>query len=629
MGTINELNTTDTLAGDDKLVIWKDQAGATRAITAEDAAAYFSLAGGPYQPLDELLTAIAGQGPNTANGDFIQLTGQDTVRVRKLTVATYAALTVIPASFRFDDMLVYVASRATDGDGGEGWWRFDAASSATANGGTILAPDAGTGRWLRQDIGTLDVRWFGAKGDGTTDDTTAIQAAIDTPGAAGGTVAIPNTMRCLIDTALTVKPNVSLVGPHELVGSPGNNNLAPYGTVGGTLIINSAVTITVQSNASVSGLLVYRKGMTFPAANSSGFAGTAFTTGGDDAAITRCQVFGFNRAILSDGYQRGRFFNLFLDNLNGIRLTDCFDIARIDNVHCWPFATIQQYAIDFLPAQLQRSGTAFDIEGVADWAKLTNCFAYGYFRGFDLADVNTPTLLSCSVDSTPPPNVYAGSRGFSLRGTTYDAKLIGCQAAGPEIGFYLDTGADIQNQLTNCIAWNGSDHAFFVGSGDYILTNCVARQYTNAILYNNAASRLTIRGFQFGPSLTARISAGVTPTTGFIDFGATQAPSVAAGGTLLSGTVNAASLASAQPLLIPATGKDFNISGATNFGDIQAGWAGRQIVLYFAGVLTVVHGTGAATSIRLDGSANFVTAAGSTLSLRHNGTQWYEIGRSA
>ena len=172
--TINELNTTDTLAGDDKLVIWKDQAGATRAITAADAADYFSLSGGPYQPLDELLTAIAGQGPNTANGDFIQLTGQDTVRVRKLTVATYAALTVIPASFRFDDMLVYVASRATDGDGGEGWWRFDAGSSATANGGTILAPDAGTGRWIRQGLkdGKLCLRWFGT-------DATALQAAFD------------------------------------------------------------------------------------------------------------------------------------------------------------------------------------------------------------------------------------------------------------------------------------------------------------------------------------------------------------------------------------------------------------------------------------------------------------------
>jgi hypothetical protein len=180
MGTINELNTTDTLAGDDKLVIWKDQAGATRAITAEDAAAYFNgTPGGPFQPLDELLTAIAGLGPSTAAGDFIELAAQDTVRVRKLSVATYAALTVIPASFRFDDMLVYVASRATDGDGGEGYWRFDAASSATANGGTILAPDAGSGRWLRQGISTIvDVLWFGVIPDGSTNNSVAVQAAV-------------------------------------------------------------------------------------------------------------------------------------------------------------------------------------------------------------------------------------------------------------------------------------------------------------------------------------------------------------------------------------------------------------------------------------------------------------------
>lgn len=200
--TINDLNTTDTLAGDDKLVIWKDQAGATRAITAADAADYFSLSGGPYQPLDELLTAIAGQGPNTANGDFIQLTGQDTVRVRKLTVATYAALTVIPASFRFDDMLVYVASRATDGDGGEGWWRFDTASSATANGGTILAPDAGTGRWIRLTT-SISVLFFGT-------DRTALLAA----DALGGTITIPSGTTCTFasNTTLTAHYDIKKGG---------------------------------------------------------------------------------------------------------------------------------------------------------------------------------------------------------------------------------------------------------------------------------------------------------------------------------------------------------------------------------------------------------------------------------
>lgn len=186
MGTINDLNTVDTIADDDKLVLWKTQAGATRAITAVDAASYFGGgAGGPYQPLDELLTAIAALGPSTTNGDFIQATGADTVRVRKLTVATYAALTNIAPSFRFDDMLVYVASRTTDGDGGQGWWRFDAASSATANAGTILAPDTGTGRWLRLYAEQMLVEWFGAKGDGATNDNTAITAAMTAASSAG------------------------------------------------------------------------------------------------------------------------------------------------------------------------------------------------------------------------------------------------------------------------------------------------------------------------------------------------------------------------------------------------------------------------------------------------------------
>lgn len=84
-------------------------------------------------------------------------------------VATYAALTAIPESGRSDDMVVYVASRATDGDGGEGHWRFDAASSATANGGTILAPDAGTGRWLRQIAANIyDHAWFASSADART-----------------------------------------------------------------------------------------------------------------------------------------------------------------------------------------------------------------------------------------------------------------------------------------------------------------------------------------------------------------------------------------------------------------------------------------------------------------------------
>ena len=140
-------------------------------------------------------------------GDYIEATGASTFRARKLAAATYAALTAIAAASRHDDMLVYVASRATDGDGGEGWWRFDASSSATANGGTILAPDAGTGRWLKIRKPVVDPREFGAAGNGSTNDATALQAALTA--SSGGILDLMGlTYRC--DSALTGVSNVTV-----------------------------------------------------------------------------------------------------------------------------------------------------------------------------------------------------------------------------------------------------------------------------------------------------------------------------------------------------------------------------------------------------------------------------------
>lgn len=48
------------------------------------------------------------------------------------------------------------------GDGGGGLFRYDSASGATVNGGTILAPGVGSGRWLRVMEGQLWAEFFGA-----------------------------------------------------------------------------------------------------------------------------------------------------------------------------------------------------------------------------------------------------------------------------------------------------------------------------------------------------------------------------------------------------------------------------------------------------------------------------------
>ncbi|MFM0300020.1 glycosyl hydrolase family 28-related protein [Paraburkholderia sediminicola] len=72
-------------------------------------------------------------------------------------------------------VLGYYAS----GDGGGGVYYLNPSDTTSAdNGGTIIVANDG-GRWHLQAIGPVSVRQFGAKGDGSTDDTARLQAALN------------------------------------------------------------------------------------------------------------------------------------------------------------------------------------------------------------------------------------------------------------------------------------------------------------------------------------------------------------------------------------------------------------------------------------------------------------------
>lgn len=136
----------------------------------------------------------------------------------------------------------FVTGYYAAGDGGGGAYYADLADTTSVdNGGTVIVATDGT-RWKLVQFSPVSVRQFGAKGDGVTDDTAAIQKAINaTVGAKlyiprgtpiGGPTFFDNPY--IISAPLVLN---STSGGHFIYGDGYRWDFG-FGPVGGTLIKN-------------------------------------------------------------------------------------------------------------------------------------------------------------------------------------------------------------------------------------------------------------------------------------------------------------------------------------------------------------------------------------------------------
>lgn len=133
-------------------------------------------------------------------------------------VITYENIAEMRAdtTVRADGDIAFVSGYTEDGDGGGGLFWYQADSASGDNAGTIIkqTSNSSTGRWFRYIDKYINVKWFGAKGDDTTNATTAFTAA------AAFAIAIPSEYG--LPSAL---PLYASGGTYLFVSSPGITNI--------------------------------------------------------------------------------------------------------------------------------------------------------------------------------------------------------------------------------------------------------------------------------------------------------------------------------------------------------------------------------------------------------------------
>ena len=271
------------------------------------------------------------------HSDTASAQGNSVVNIKDVTkqVDTIADLKALDGT----DKLVYVTGYHNKGDGafGSHVFEWDATSIEADNGGTIIKLDGvDTGRYKLKYSGSVNVKWFGAFGDGVAYETSAIQKAINN----SKDIYIP-VGTYLLDNTIFLKDSTSIIG--ESSGSTILNILGNYyKPSSGILYANSNSSSETLNNIEIKNLTINGN------VDTLGFSQHDHSIslhGVRDATIENCNIIGFRGdgiyigSGLSDGDERHNYNisiinNIFdginFDNRNSISIIDC-DGCNISN----------------------------------------------------------------------------------------------------------------------------------------------------------------------------------------------------------------------------------------------------------------------------------------------------------
>lgn len=417
------------------------------------------------------------------------------------------------------------------------------------------APEFGVARYLeRQNLALLEtlgthartinalVAWkpwtsvveYGGKGDGTTDNTQAFQAAIDAQAEVGGGDVIVPPGRYLFAGVLTLPWNVSLCGTTSgpLCFDPTGldvttTSLAPIlmPTVTGTAFITS-------TGGRVADLVFYYPNQVN--CNTSPPISYAATIVAQPAKIYRCTFLNSYHAI-SISVGQSRVHDCFIGALyRGVYVDTAYDCTILQNIHMWPFYDYLGVTPGASPSTLGAwalsNSIGLDVRRV-DSLIVDNMLVYQHRIGIQFA--NSPLALTpdhgyghlSNIDlDTVQYGVVCYESNASAGGYKFTNLNVGEGSATGQIALYLPTGGATPPyvQVTSGSvrgAWAGGKYSTLYGTlrvSDFIGINDVGLVTAPAVPVSMGAATNTfphpVRVFIAGGTVTANIALNGTNT---------------------------------------------------------------------------------------------------------------------
>jgi Pectate lyase superfamily protein len=380
-----------------------------------------------------------------------------------------------------------------------------------------------------------DVRDYGAVGNGITDDTSAIQSALNAAGSSKGGVVIAPAASYRINGTLSVPPDVTLQGEWVApLDNPGAPDGAPVyrstfllaysgaGNAGGTPFITLA-----GNNSSLKGVAIY-----YPNQSPYSITPYPFTIrgngggdlgGGGQAVINVLLLNSYQGVDFSYLSGRHHILGLYGQPLyRGILVDQCYSPGVIQDVHFFPFWSTNANVLNFI----RDYGIALELRR-SDAQMVNTLIVHGYGTGirFIAPEPNAPQLstygdftnvyLECDIGidvwNVAEFGVHFSNFGvgIGLPGALNNRPIWG---RSTNTGLVDIRGGDCHGIPSNCVRWEGgtlllSSSSFFnwasgnravyiVGGQAMIQNNYFAPHAGTAVQIDSGAGNVMVTGDQ-------------------------------------------------------------------------------------------------------------------------------------